>query len=290
MATNVQKIRLGAVDAQILDQGLTTQVDLGATEGGAILTYKPSYHEVEIDQALPLAAVFRTKEELDYETSLVQHQALLYAVSMSQLASLVTTTLAGTLPVLTPAPTVAFTGTAATTSYTYQVVAYNYNGDAVPVAATAFTTGPATITAANFFTITWTNVVGAVGYKVIRSATSGTMPLGLVANVLQGNLSATDTGQAPTAYTASVAAPATPNTDTATFGNVVSTPTRTVDVTWPKNDGTQNHWLFHIWKAYSQEPLIVDAKRDKNAVYKARMRGLGDSTSNFRLLSVTEQY
>lgn len=76
MAVLATKIRLGAPTSMLLTIA-GTQIDLGASIGGAEFTYTPTMLQVEIDQALPPIAVFRTKEEAEFLVALAQFQVSL---------------------------------------------------------------------------------------------------------------------------------------------------------------------------------------------------------------------
>lgn len=91
MAVNTQKIRLGAPTSQILTIG-GTATELGATTGGATLTYDPTVLECDIDQALMPVASYKTKETVTYEVALEQYQISLVALAWSYATSSVTTT------------------------------------------------------------------------------------------------------------------------------------------------------------------------------------------------------
>lgn len=96
------------------------------------------------------------------------------------------------------APTVTPVGATGTTSYTYYVVALDRNGRRTQASASGSTsTGSATFSSADYNTISWTAVPGAVGYDVLKGDT-GTL-LGSTAGT-----SLDDTGQATTAYSAPV--------------------------------------------------------------------------------------
>jgi hypothetical protein len=101
-------------------------------------------------------------------------------------------------------------GTTGAATYTYEVAAYDNNGDTLPSATTSISNGNASLAGPNGNVITWTapvTLAGAVvGYKVIR--TVGGPSQGLIATVLATSpLTFTDNGGAATVYTPSVAAP-----------------------------------------------------------------------------------
>jgi hypothetical protein len=125
----------------------------------------------------------------------------------------VTTTLGaleGTIP--TPAaPGVALQGASGSTSYTYEVVAYNANGDGIPSATTTIANGNSNLGGGNGNVVTWSApaaaLAGAItGYKVVRTA--GGPSQGLIGTVLASSpLTFTDTGGAATVYTPSATNP-----------------------------------------------------------------------------------
>lgn len=87
MAANALKIRLGACDTMTL----FGTIDLGASVGGAELTYSPDTFLVEIDQAIQPVKSFHVKEEITFACALAQYQMNLVAASFSLAASAVTT-------------------------------------------------------------------------------------------------------------------------------------------------------------------------------------------------------
>lgn len=106
------------------------------------------------------------------------------------------------------APTITPTGGTGTTSYSYEIVAVNINGDSVPSAAGSTTTGVtfASLGSSVYNLVGWSAVSQATGgYKVLRTAGGTTQ--GLIGTVPAGTTSLHDTGLAATAYTPAVAAP-----------------------------------------------------------------------------------
>lgn len=89
MSINALKIRLGAPITQTMTfsgaQGGAQE--LGATTGGAELTYNPTILAVECDQALMAIASFKTKEEVTYDVAMEQYQisyvALVWAYNIN---------------------------------------------------------------------------------------------------------------------------------------------------------------------------------------------------------------
>ncbi len=106
---------------------------------------------------------------------------------------------------VSPTPVVANVGTPGSTTYTYELVAVNANGDTLPSSAVSTTTGNATLNGTNYNTVTWTTpVAGASQIKVIRTAGGATQ--GLIATVPASQGSVSDTGLAATPYTPAGAA------------------------------------------------------------------------------------
>ncbi len=92
-------------------------------------------------------------------------------------------------------PTVSNLGTAGSTSYTYCVTATTATGETACSTVRITTTGNATLDATNFNRISWTAVQGASGYKVYRTASSGTPSgTGLIGATISGTLAFDDTG------------------------------------------------------------------------------------------------
>ncbi|WCK55440.1 tail fiber domain-containing protein [Aneurinibacillus sp. Ricciae_BoGa-3] len=95
------------------------------------------------------------------------------------------------------APTVTATGTTATTSYSYYIVARDRNGRTTKVSpVTTITNGNATLSANNYNAISWPAIAGAATYDVLKGNTSTALATGLTAT------SVNDTGQATSSYTA----------------------------------------------------------------------------------------
>lgn len=67
-----------------------------------------------------------------------------------------------------PAPTVTVQGVAGSTTYIYMVIAINSASDAVVSGMTTVTNGNATLSATNFNAVSWSAVVGATSYKLVR--------------------------------------------------------------------------------------------------------------------------
>lgn len=73
------------------------------------------------------------------------------------------------------APTVTVEGTAGTTDYSYAIAALDGNGgETAASAATAITTGNATLSSSDYNALSWTAVTGASGYAIYRTASAGT--------------------------------------------------------------------------------------------------------------------
>jgi parallel beta-helix repeat protein len=101
----------------------------------------------------------------------------------------------------TPAqPKVATAGTAGTTNYGYRVTALDGTGETLPSTERTVATGNAVLNATNYNVITWSQVQGAVQYKVYRTTSGGTpASTGLIATVTgANNVFFNDTGIAAT--------------------------------------------------------------------------------------------
>lgn len=295
MAITVGKYRLGAPSSITLDQNTNTPVDLGSSIGGVTLTIKPTVFKAVPDQVIGAVAAWRTQLEASIEMSLPELSVakILAASSFDPVAG-VTTVASGTLGAFSPAPTATVNGTAGTTSYTYKVFAYTSNGDGIPVATTAVTTGNATLSSTNSITITWTAQTGAAGYGIERSASGGTpSSTGLLQRVPAGTLSFTDTGLAATAYTESATQPTYPSTDTGYEGSTVAIPTHRLDLVIPKNvTGSTLNWRWTFWKTLADGEVQIDWKRDKNSEYKLQAAVLMDTTqaAGQELFKLVEEY
>ncbi len=136
-----------------------------------------------------------------------------------------------TTQLATPAtPTVAVLGTAGSTTWAYKIVAKSGSGGVLGVTAASTagqtTTGNATLTAANFNTITWAATVGAASYDIYRTTAGGTpSTTGLIGNLKAQILS--DQTIAPTFNDTgltgdSTTAPTVNTTGAAVFGGPVT--------------------------------------------------------------------
>lgn len=95
------------------------------------------------------------------------------------------------------APTVTPTGGTGTTTYSYQIVAYDAKGnETTGSVTTTITNGVATLSGTEYNAISWTALPGAAMYRVIRTA--GGPSQGAIA--LTGALSLNDTGIAATGF------------------------------------------------------------------------------------------
>lgn len=76
MSVNALKIRLGAPVSQTMSFGppASQAVELGATTGGAELTYNPTVLSIECDQILMAIQAYKTKEEVTYDCAMEQFQ------------------------------------------------------------------------------------------------------------------------------------------------------------------------------------------------------------------------
>lgn len=294
MTTTVGKYRLGAPSSILLDANGSSTVDLGSSLGGVTFNYKPSYFAAVPDQVIGRVAAWKTQEEGSIELSLPELSVQKLLAAWGYAATGVTTTASGTLGAIS-APTTVVNGTAGSTSYTYKVFAFTSNGDGIPVAAPAVTTGNATLTSVNSITINWTAVTGAAGYGIERSASAGTpASVGLIGRVYGNNvLSFTDTGIVATTYAESAAQPTYPNTDTGYAGGTVSVPTHQLDLIIPKNIvGSSLNWRWTFWKVYSESQPQIDWKRDKNSEYKVTLSLMFDTTqaAGQQLFRAVEEY
>ena len=98
---------------------------------------------------------------------------------------------AGTAPA---APTLTTSGTAGSTSYTYQVATVLMDGTTIPGPTATIATGNATLNSTNSINLSWTAVAGAANYYVYRTASGGTpASVGKIGATLLGT-SFSDTG------------------------------------------------------------------------------------------------
>lgn len=115
-------------------------------------------------------------------------------------------------------PSVGRVGTGGTSTYGYKVTALDGTGETLPSTERVITNGNAILDGTNYNTVSWTEVPGAVQYKVYRNTSNGSpATTGLVATVTGGaNITFNDTGIA-----AGVAAPAANTTGGVTVaGNI----------------------------------------------------------------------
>lgn len=293
MATviNPAKIRLAAPDQIVIDaDSQANAFTLGATQGGLTITYKPSYQKVTVDQSPVEVAAFRDAETASVELTLAEMDAKEILAAMGYGISGVTTVVAGTLAAI-GSPSLTVVGTPATGSFSYQVFAYSENGDGVPCTAVTIATGPTALSTTNYIAITLPPLpAGAIGFGIIRSA--GGTSQGLLARVDGSMTTFDDTGLTASAYTASAAQPATPNTDSAYIGGSFLAQVHQLDIWVPKNDGTNNHWHFTAWKAYMNGEVQIDFKRDKATEYKMPIDMLGNLSmpAGQQLFRLVEEY
>jgi hypothetical protein len=279
MTVNLTKIRVGAPDLMILDAS-TTYVDLGASTGGATLTYNPTYFEPDIDQSNLPVYVARTKEEISFKANIPQVSALLLVASFSLPTTNKVTTAAGTLGT-SPTATLVVNAGGASGAYGYEVIPYTNAGDGVPASPTTTAVGPTVLSSVNSITVSWASVpAGSNGVKIVRTAAQGAQGTGLLVVIPGTQLpgSWTDTGAiAPTAYTPAGTAPATPNQDTVSFGGSVYVPGHTLDWAVPKNDNTSNHWLGHLYNVYSSKSIALDyAKAKETSLTTLELKALAN--------------
>jgi hypothetical protein len=119
-------------------------------------------------------------------------------------------------PSAAPTPTVTPVGTTGSTSYSYALVAVSINGTYSAIGtAGSTTTGNATLSGANYNLITWTPVVDAVSYIIVRTVGGATQ--GAIAIVTASDASFADVGiaaQTGTTATQPFLRPATPSAPT----------------------------------------------------------------------------
>jgi hypothetical protein len=118
MPVQSSKIRLGAPTSMWVDWNLSSQVELGASTGGAQLAYNATYLPIEIDQTIVPVSAFKTKEEAVFSVSLLQRSATNTLLAFSLATDLLTTTAASTMTAVTGVTAVP-QGTPGTTSYSY---------------------------------------------------------------------------------------------------------------------------------------------------------------------------
>jgi hypothetical protein len=103
-----------------------------------------------------------------------------------------------------PADPVASPGRTSLTTWSYQIVAFNGNGDGIPSAA-GTVASYFDLSVTNYNTITWSAVPNAAGYRILRTV-AGNSPnaLGLMGSFGTGTLTFDDTGVPATPYVASI--------------------------------------------------------------------------------------
>ena len=130
-------------------------------------------------------------------------------------------------------------GTAQTTSYTYEVVAAVTNGAITnPSSTDTITTGNAILSATNYNIITWGAVTGVTNYYVYRTASGGTpSSTGLIGVIPSGTTTLHDTG-----LSAAGTAPSTPGslTNNTTYYFQVTTIDGTGGQTIPNTEASQS--------------------------------------------------
>lgn len=102
------------------------------------------------------------------------------------------------------APTLAYTGTAGSTSYSYAVVCFTAGGayNSMPSALATINNAAATLNGTNYVTITAGCGAGYVGATILKGGTSGTVMLAPSADVGPNSVGFNDTGQSLTAFAA----------------------------------------------------------------------------------------
>ena len=126
----------------------------------------------------------------------------------------------------TPAqPTIARVGVAGTTTYGYRVTALDGTGETLPSTERTITNASAVLDGTNYNTVNWSQVSGAVQYKVYRTTSGGTpASLGLIATITGAtNVTFNDTGIAAT-----TAAPVANTTGGAVFASTIQGTTATL--------------------------------------------------------------
>lgn len=129
------------------------------------------------------------------------------AIAQEDMAGVIAAIQASQGNMVSPQPTVTNQGTAGTTSYTYELVAVNANGDTLPGTVRTTTTGNATLNGTNYNQLTWAAPAGATSVKIIRTASAGTpSSTGIIGTVAASVTTFNDTGLAASAYTPAGAA------------------------------------------------------------------------------------
>ena len=95
---------------------------------------------------------------------------------------------------------VATVGTTGATTYTYRVAAVDATGETLACPSVSITTGNAALSGANYNTVTWIPIYGAVSYYVYRTA--GGASQGRIGTVTHSTATLSDTGLVATASTA----------------------------------------------------------------------------------------
>ncbi len=103
-----------------------------------------------------------------------------------------------------PAPTLTYTGTAGSTSYSYAVVCYTVGGAniSMPSPLATINNAPATLNASNYVTITASCGPGYTGAAILKGGTSGTVLLASSASVGPNLVGFNDTGQGLSTFAA----------------------------------------------------------------------------------------
>jgi hypothetical protein len=102
------------------------------------------------------------------------------------------------------APTLTYTGTAGSTSYSYAVVCYTVGGvyNSMPSSLGTINNAAATLNASNYVTITPNCGAGYAGAAILKGATSGTVLLANSGVASPNTVGFNDTGQSLSAFTA----------------------------------------------------------------------------------------
>lgn len=278
---SVTKYRLGP-PAQIYLNSNSSLLDIGTSMGGVVFTYRPTYFDAIADQAIAPVQRWRTEERAEIKLSLPEISVQNLLISMGYTSGSDTAAASGTLAGAGTA-TLTVNGTGASVTYTYQIFAYDSNGDGIPATAITTAVGPTTLSATNSITLNLpTAPVGASGFGIMRTVGGGST--GLIARVADNATSFTDTGILATTYTASIVQPVTPATDSFTFGGQIFVPRYQLDVAVPRNDGSGLSWRYRFWSVTADSETIIDWKRDKNSEISltlAVLANLGQATGSF---------
>jgi hypothetical protein len=127
------------------------------------------------------------------------HMGSLYAAGSSSLNATVVAALQNP-----PAPTLTYTGSAGSTSYSYGVVCYTVGGayNSMPSTLATINNAAAVLNASNYVTITPSCGPGYAGAAILKGGTSGTVLLASSASVSPNGQGFNDTGEGLSAFAA----------------------------------------------------------------------------------------